>query len=230
MNNSVLFGRKLSPKTLQIWPNSTESLNLSEFEKLTPKLSDYEALVLAVVNIKRPNPEDVVFPSFKDDISSIYHMVENNLIPKKSFKICYKQIEFKQKVNATEKFKFGRIRSKIDTETDRNSTEFQNMSEFIRFVIKTLLFQIVAKEKDQICSSLAELLRINLPELESIARINFIQLISQLLRDFEPILVKYELFLCSALQILFQLNSSKNIPVSSGSLVIKNIKDIQEKF
>jgi len=145
--------------------------------------SNYEALVLAVVNIKRPNPEDVVFPSFKDDISSIYHMAENNLIPKKSFKICYKQIEFKQK--------------------------------------------IVAKEKDQICSSLAELLRINLPELESIARINFIQLISQLLRDFEPILVKYELFLCSALQILFQLNSSKNIPVSSGSLVIKNIKDIQ---
>ncbi|CBY32836.1 unnamed protein product [Oikopleura dioica] len=145
--------------------------------------SNYEALVLAVVNIKRPNPDDVVFPSFKDDISSIYHMSENNLIPKKSFKICYKQIEFKEK--------------------------------------------ILAKEKDQICSSLVELFRIYLPSLESIARTNFIQLISQILRDNEPILIKYELFLCSSLQVLFQLNESKSIPVSSGSLALKNIKEIQ---
>lgn len=145
--------------------------------------SNYEALILAVVNIKRPNPDDVVFPSFKDDFSSIYHMSENNLIPKKSFKICYKQIEFKQK--------------------------------------------ILAKEKDQICSSLVELFRIYLPSLESIARTNFIQLISQLLRDYEPILIKYESFLCSALQVLFQLNQSENISVSSSNLVLKNIKDIQ---
>ena len=93
-----------------------------------------------------------------------------------------------------------------------------------------LFFQILAKEKDQICSSLVELLRIYLRALESIARTNFIQLITQLLRDYEPILIKYELFLCSALQVLFQLNGSENIRVSSGNLALKNIKDIQEKF
>ena len=91
-------------------------------------------------------------------------------------------------------------------------------------------YQSSESENLQICSSLVELLRIYLPALESIARTNFIQLISQLLRDYEPILIKYESFLCSALQVLFQLNGSENISVSSGNLVLKNIKDIQEKF
>ena len=59
---------------------------------------------------------------------------------------------------------------------------------------------------------------------------NFVQLISQLLRDHELILQKYEQFLCSALQVLFQLNGSKTIPVSSSGLVIKNIKEIKKQF
>ena len=85
---------------LQNHHNKRDTVKYSKFSfsELIQYFSDYEALILAVVNINRPNPEDVIFPSFKDDFSSIYHMSENNLIPKKSFKICYKQIDFKQKV------------------------------------------------------------------------------------------------------------------------------------
>ncbi|CAG5111959.1 Oidioi.mRNA.OKI2018_I69.chr2.g6224.t1.cds [Oikopleura dioica] len=148
--------------------------------------SNYEALILAIVNIKRPQPDDVVFPSLKEDVSSIYHTAENNLIPKRTFKLTYPTLEFKHK--------------------------------------------ILPKEKDSITASLVDLLRLYLPQLETMARVNFIQLISQLLRDHEPILQKYEHFLCSALQVLFQLNGSKTIPVSSSGLVIKNIKEIKKQF